>query len=179
MATDRQTPCLYYVCAGLCKKGRKADHAHYCQHCNKYKPRERVRYKNRKKEKLEKNSIAKDFSTTRRISMRNKYQRLSKEEKKQARLDYKNSEYNQNKIYEKGNRLRIFGIIGMIYATLSFAIDFLYKGDIWNFLLDAALLIFCLIAYLVISDILDKQINKYLIERDKPKKNNTKKKNGK
>jgi len=31
MATDRQTPCLYYVCAGLCTKGRKADHAHYCQ----------------------------------------------------------------------------------------------------------------------------------------------------
>lgn len=26
MATDRQAPCLYYVCAGLCKKGRKADH---------------------------------------------------------------------------------------------------------------------------------------------------------
>lgn len=48
MATDRQTPCLYYVCAGLCTKGRKADHAHYCQHCNKYKPRARVRYKNQK-----------------------------------------------------------------------------------------------------------------------------------
>ena len=54
MATDRQTPCLYYVCAGLCTNGRKADHAHYCQHCNKYKPRARVRYKNQKKEKLEK-----------------------------------------------------------------------------------------------------------------------------
>lgn len=27
MATDRQTPCVYYVCAGLCKKGKKADHA--------------------------------------------------------------------------------------------------------------------------------------------------------
>lgn len=54
MATDRQTPCLYYVCAGLCTKGRKADHAHYCQHCNKYKPKARVRYKNQKKEKLEK-----------------------------------------------------------------------------------------------------------------------------
>lgn len=52
MATDRQTPCLYYVCVGLCTKGRKADHAHYRQHCNKYKPR--VRYKNQKKEKLEK-----------------------------------------------------------------------------------------------------------------------------
>jgi len=54
MATDRQTPCLYYICAGLCKKGRKADHAHYCQHCDKYKPRAKVRYKNQKKEKLEK-----------------------------------------------------------------------------------------------------------------------------
>ena len=39
MATDRQTPCLYYVCAGLCTKGRKADYAHYCQHCNKYRAR--------------------------------------------------------------------------------------------------------------------------------------------
>ena len=37
MATDRQTSCLYYVCAGLCTKGRK-----------------KVRYKNQKKEKLEK-----------------------------------------------------------------------------------------------------------------------------
>jgi hypothetical protein len=54
MATDRQTPCLYYVCAGFCTKGRKADHAHYCQHCNKYQPRAKVRYKNQKKEKLEK-----------------------------------------------------------------------------------------------------------------------------
>lgn len=54
MATDRQTPCIHYICAGLCEKGRKADHAHYCQHCDKYKPRARVRYKNQKKERLEK-----------------------------------------------------------------------------------------------------------------------------
>lgn len=54
MATDRQTPCLYYICAGQCTKGRKADYAHYCQKCGKYRPRIRVRYINRKKEKLEK-----------------------------------------------------------------------------------------------------------------------------
>lgn len=108
--------------------------------------------------------------------MKNKYQRLSKEDKKQARLDFKNSEYNRNKIYEKGSRLRIFGIIGMVYALLSFGIDFLYKGDIWNFLLDGALLVFCLITYLVFGDIIDRQINKYLIERDKPVDNKKKKK---
>lgn len=54
MATDRQTPCLYYICAGQCTKGRKADHAHYCQKCSKYRPRAKVRHINRKKEKLEK-----------------------------------------------------------------------------------------------------------------------------
>lgn len=55
MAMDRQTVCLYYVCAGLCKKGRKADHAHYCQHCNKYKSRAKVKYRNRKKGEVGKN----------------------------------------------------------------------------------------------------------------------------
>lgn len=54
MAKDRETPCLHYVCAGLCKKSRKADHAHYCQKCNKYEPRAMVKYSNRKKLKLEK-----------------------------------------------------------------------------------------------------------------------------
>lgn len=53
MAYDRETPCLYYICAGLCTKDRKADHAHYCQKCNKYKPRARVKHINRKKEKLD------------------------------------------------------------------------------------------------------------------------------
>lgn len=54
MAKDRETPCLYYVCAGLCQKGRKADHAHYCQKCSKYKPRAKVRHLNRKKAELDK-----------------------------------------------------------------------------------------------------------------------------
>ena len=51
MATDRQTPCLYYVCAGLCEKGRKADYSHYCQPGSKYKPRCRMRYKNHERKK--------------------------------------------------------------------------------------------------------------------------------
>ena len=54
MAKDRETPCLHYVCAGLCTKGRKADHVHYCQKCSKYEPRARVRHLNLKKKKLDK-----------------------------------------------------------------------------------------------------------------------------
>lgn len=54
MAKTRETPCLYYICAGQCQKGREADHAHYCQKCEKYYPRARVRHLNQKKAKLDK-----------------------------------------------------------------------------------------------------------------------------
>lgn len=54
MAKDRITPCFFYVCAGTCKKGREADHAHYCQKCDKYRPRVKERHLNRKKDELDK-----------------------------------------------------------------------------------------------------------------------------
>lgn len=54
MSKDRETPCKFYVCAGECTKGRQAEHNGYCQHCNKYVPRARVRHLNKKKAKLQK-----------------------------------------------------------------------------------------------------------------------------
>ncbi|SEU28871.1 hypothetical protein SAMN05443270_4632 [Lacrimispora sphenoides] len=54
MAKDRETPCKYYICAGKCEKGREADHKGYCQKCDKYLPRARVRHINIKKKKLDK-----------------------------------------------------------------------------------------------------------------------------
>lgn len=54
MARDRENVCMYYLAAGQCKKGREASHEHYCQRCDKYVPRARIRHKNRKKEKLKK-----------------------------------------------------------------------------------------------------------------------------
>lgn len=54
MAKDRETPCLYYICANQCKKEREAEHNGYCQRCDKYVPRAKVRHINKKKEKLDK-----------------------------------------------------------------------------------------------------------------------------
>lgn len=54
MAKDRIEPCLYYICAGECSKGREADHKGYCQKCSKYVPRVRVKHLNIKKQKLNK-----------------------------------------------------------------------------------------------------------------------------
>ena len=53
MAHDRVTPCKYYICKGQCSKGRVSDHTGYCQKCNKYEPRCKVKRINRKKKKLE------------------------------------------------------------------------------------------------------------------------------
>ena len=54
MAKLRETPCKYYICVGQCEKGREAEHNGYCQKCNKYYPRAKVRHLNKKKEYLNK-----------------------------------------------------------------------------------------------------------------------------
>lgn len=54
MSRTRETPCLYYICAGQCEKSRDAEHNGHCQKCNKYQPRAKVRHINKKKEKLNK-----------------------------------------------------------------------------------------------------------------------------
>lgn len=50
MAKYRETPCMYYIAYGECKKGRKASHKDYCQHCDKYQPRAKVHHINKKKQ---------------------------------------------------------------------------------------------------------------------------------
>lgn len=54
MAKLRETVCLYYIAMGECKKGRDASHKGYCQKCNKYYPRAKMRHINKKRQKLEK-----------------------------------------------------------------------------------------------------------------------------
>lgn len=54
----RETPCKYYICLGECKKGRAAEHKGYCQHCDKYYPRAKVRHINKKKQYNERNYLS-------------------------------------------------------------------------------------------------------------------------
>ena len=48
----RETPCIYYISHGECTKGRKANHYGYCQKCDKYYPRAKVKRRNKKRDKL-------------------------------------------------------------------------------------------------------------------------------
>lgn len=54
MSKDRVEPCKYYIHFGNCEKGREADFYNYCQKCNKYVPRIKVKHINQKKKKIQK-----------------------------------------------------------------------------------------------------------------------------
>lgn len=52
---DRIDVCKSYISEGNpCKKKRVATHHKYCQKCDKYEPRAKVKHENRKKTELDK-----------------------------------------------------------------------------------------------------------------------------
>ena len=53
IAKYRETVCMYYEAVGKCKKGRDASHHNYCQKCDKYYPRAKVKHLNKKKQKIQ------------------------------------------------------------------------------------------------------------------------------
>lgn len=99
--------------------------------------------------------------------MKNKFQRLSKEEKIEAINEYKSTNEVYANIFKKVKRLKVICIIGMVYAVISFAVDFYLLVQVWDFVIDAILLIFCLLFYLGSSSVLGNQVNNYLIEKSK------------
>lgn len=99
--------------------------------------------------------------------MKNKYERLSKQEKKLAIAEFKNSSKVNANICKKVKRLKVICIIGMIYAVISFIVDFYLTIRAWDFIIDGILLVFCLLFYIGSNSIFSNQINKYLIEKSK------------
>lgn len=107
--------------------------------------------------------------------MKNKYQRLSKEEKKIARKDYASSS-ELNKLQSRRlKRAQVTGILGMIYGIGMIVYSLIDKGYWWEYITYCFMLIFGLGLYFKSKDFYIQLINKYLIERDNSKKDNKKK----
>lgn len=115
--------------------------------------------------------------------MKNKFERLSKEEKKESIKEFENvSDANKNLI-TRIKRLRVVGIIGIIYSLIMFILDFLKENKIvdygfnvfdnliFNYIIDACLLIFCAFFVVKANMMIKEQVNIYLVD----KKNNEKK----
>lgn len=101
------------------------------------------------------------------ITMKNKYQRLSKEEKLEARKLYISRNPDTYKKFKKLSRLTI---VGMIYAVFVIVFDIFFhesllkESFISNIILDSCVLVFCLIFYIFSKTTIDGQINKMLVE---------------
>lgn len=103
--------------------------------------------------------------------MKNKYQRLSKEEKKEAIKEYRaESEKNTDFIHQI-NKMFVLGIIGAIYGVLAVAFDFIYpQTKIWSYIVDNIVLIFSIFLIIQRNRFLVITMNNYLINKDDNKK---------
>ena len=101
------------------------------------------------------------------IIMKNKYQRLTKEEQKQAKGEF----IKRNPlVYKRFHKLSVTCTIGIIYAILVLIFDLIFRKTLLsgsftvNIIIDGFVLFFCLTFYFFSKDTIDRQINKMLVE---------------
>jgi amino acid permease len=99
--------------------------------------------------------------------MKNKFQRLSKEEQLEAKKQYiERNPY----VYKRFKKLSLTCTIGIIYAILVLIFDLLFRNTLLNgsftlnIIIDGFVLIFCTAFYVFSKDTINRQINKMLVE---------------
>lgn len=99
--------------------------------------------------------------------MKNRYQRLSKEEKKEAKKRYiAFSERNKNYM-SLLNRMLILGIIGLVYGLISSFFDaFILSVPVWSYIIDGVIVIFSVFLIVQKARIQSSTINKFLIDEN-------------
>lgn len=99
--------------------------------------------------------------------MKTKYERLSKIEKKELYLKYKNEKPD---IAMKMRNMFIVCCIGIIYSLAMFVYDFFYKHNKISFILDSIILLFCIIILFKTFNTKKELLNKYLLKLDEENK---------
>ena len=108
--------------------------------------------------------------------MKNKYQRLSRLEKKQAVKDYINESEKNKNYYSTLTRMLVFGIIGLIYGVVMMAITFftpegtVWHTSNWDYIVNAVVIIFTVFILVKRFSIKVAVLNNYLINKDTEKK---------
>ena len=95
--------------------------------------------------------------------MKYKYDTLTKEEKKNLTLEFKESNDENKNFYKKINKIKIISYIGIAYSIIMMIFDM----SLINKILDSLLLIFCILFLIKTNDILRMKLTKYLINKKK------------
>lgn len=99
--------------------------------------------------------------------MKNKYERMSKEEKKEVYKEYK---LNKKEFSSKMEKMFILCYVGIGYAILMFIYDFFYKKSTVSYILDIVVFVFSIIALLKVVSIKKDLLNKFVLNKDKERK---------
>lgn len=97
------------------------------------------------------------------IIMKTKFQRISKEEKKQAIEDYKNSALNRKDVVKRVTRVMKVAGIGALYSLILTIYNIVQDKPVYEILIGAAALIGCIILIKVAYDLLAREVNNYLV----------------
>lgn len=96
--------------------------------------------------------------------LKNKYQRLSPKEKKEARLKFYETSYGKQ-IKPRFNRLLIVSVILFFYATYLLIDAFIKNSSIWNYIASIIIYIFFLVFFIGRHKIIVRDVNNYLIKK--------------
>lgn len=105
--------------------------------------------------------------------MKTKYERMSKEEKKELYKEYKKE---KDVFAKKMEKMFILCYVGVIYGIVMFIYDFFFKKSTIAFILDTVVVVFCLIAVLKLYSTKKELLNNYALKIDKVRKQNIVKK---
>lgn len=105
--------------------------------------------------------------------MKTRYERMSKEEKKELYNKYK---VEKKDLAKKMNNMFIVIYVGIFYSLVAFIYDFFYKSSRINYILDIVIFIFCLLAFLKVFNIKKELLNNYALKLDDIRKKDVLKK---
>ena len=94
--------------------------------------------------------------------MKTKYERMSKEEKKELFNKFKEE---KQTLYKKFRNMFILCYVGIVYSVLVFFYDFFIKHSKLNFIIDIIIFVFCLIALLKIYSMKKEVLNNFALKK--------------
>ena len=100
--------------------------------------------------------------------MKNKYQRLSREDKKEAKKRYIASSDRNKSYMSLLTRMLVLGIIGLTYGIISAIFDaFILSVPVWSYVVDGVIIVFSVFLLVQKGRIQSSTINKFLIKETK------------
>lgn len=94
------------------------------------------------------------------MKMKSKYERMSREEKKEVYKKYKSEKL---EFVKKMERMFLLCRIGIVYSVLVFLYDFFLNKNVISYSCDIIIFVFCLIVLIKINNTKKNILNNYVI----------------